>query len=1061
MNDLVSTISLHYGSAQAFITRHAVPHYRQILSASGIRSGVCMLALAVGLAGHVQAQDVEEITVTGSRISRTTMETPTPMTIMSSDELSAMAPGNLSDSLAQMPLFYGNTNVEQVNGGQNSGGSNVNLRGVGTNRTLTLLDGRRVVPTNRFGTVDVNLFPEDLLRSVETVTGGASASYGTDAVAGVVNFLLDTDFEGFKVKAQTGMTRYGDGENWEAGASFGTALTDRWHVIGSLTAFEQARIGDFDGLADRTFLRQEARVTNPDATGPTDLNRPFVSPTNYTETGVFVEPSRPLLNRMVFNPDGTVSPMYFTGVGSLNAGCQCQAELTQSYGVNNDAEVLGAFDRINAFLYTDYDLSDNTNIYFQGIWADNRTKDRRESIPLLSIWGGRIYSDNVFLHDQVRNLMTQSNVTFANFGIKLPNDGSTILGESRQFTENSMESYTVGFNTELTGGFLDGWSLEGYYQRGENQQDFNCINCVRVDRLFLAMDAVADPVTGSPVCRVNLPQFTGPIAAGGNGGLFADCSPINLLGGAGNISKSASNYVMDRDDKVASQWTDQDFAEVVLSGDVWEGFGAGPVAAAFGASYRKESMDQRTVDASDEYPAQVNGTLMSAQGLIPDTLRGLVPQGENGGIAGYNGIAGLRFVPTGFKGDSNSSTVLFSSLRDFGGSYNVKEIFAELNIPLLSGAALADYMELTTAARWADYSGSGEIWAWKVGFNWTLTDEWRVRATASRDVRAATLRERFDQTRGGVNVRNPWDNDLVVSAASLSGGNPNVAPEESDTLTAGIIYQPEWLPGYSVSLDWYDTEIQGAIGTITSQNVVDGCRGGDLSLCQYVVTPSGPVTDPNTTARLNIERVEAVFLNLDKLNASGADMEMAYVTDVDFFGSQPQSLRWRFLSSWLEENSRTTSGGFYDDLTGEIGGVALPDFKITTSVTYTYGPYSAFLQGRWIDGGVQDRTRLESSTAVPASQRPAGSNLALCAGGAQICTVDDNTVPSIFYVDARIGGYMDQDERLEVFANINNLLDRKPHILPTAPGRLGVGLGVNSIYDILGRSFTVGMNYRM
>ena len=158
------------------------------------------------------------------------------------------------------------------------------------------------------------------------------------------------------------------------------------------------------------------------------------------------------------------------------------------------------------------------------------------------------------------------------------------------------------------------------------------------------------------------------------------------------------------------------------------------------------------------FPALPDGTLLSSLGLAPASLRGVVPEGESGGVAGYNGIPGLRFVPTGFKGDSNSSSVLFSSLRAIGGSYDVKEAFTEFHIPLLKDVSFAKSLELQTAGRWADYSGSGNIWAYKFGVSWALNDQIRFRATQSRDVRAATLQERFDQTRGGVNVRDPANN---------------------------------------------------------------------------------------------------------------------------------------------------------------------------------------------------------------------------------------------------------------------------------------------------------------
>jgi iron complex outermembrane receptor protein len=186
----------------------------ELSRSSVLRSAIAALLLPTAVAAQ-QAQDaqpqqnpLEEITVTGTRIVRSGMVTPVPTTAVQAAELQNMSPGPMFDSLVQLPPFFANQAPDQVNGGQNSGGSNLNLRGAGLNRTLVLLDDRRVVPTNRFGAVDVAMFPEELVESVEVVTGGASASYGTDAVAGVVNFRLDTDFDGVKGHAQLGETRY-------------------------------------------------------------------------------------------------------------------------------------------------------------------------------------------------------------------------------------------------------------------------------------------------------------------------------------------------------------------------------------------------------------------------------------------------------------------------------------------------------------------------------------------------------------------------------------------------------------------------------------------------------------------------------------------------------------------------------------------------------------------------------------------------------------------------------------------------------------------------------------
>ncbi len=1030
---------------------------RQKSLASSLLLGSAAFALAGGLTTSAFAQDadLEEIQVTGSRISRTTMDTPTPVTTIQASDLAAMAPGNLIEALSQMPQFYGNLTQEGVNGGQNAGGSNVNLRGAGSNRTLTLLNGRRVVPSNRFGTVDVNLFPEDLLRSVENVTGGASASYGTDAVAGVVNFILDTDYVGLKTHAQTGMTEYGDGRTSEVGMAFGREFGNGLHILGSLAAFDQAKISSFGSLQDRDFLTRSSRITNPTVGGSTDIIRPYASPTTFTPTGILIDNTRPTINRQVFNANGSLSPLAFTGVGTQNTGCLCYSGNNPNYwGIDSDMELGNAFRRYNGFLYLDYELSPNTNVFAQAIYADNSASDQRESITLQSIWQGRVYPENAYLSTQARDLIVASGAPFVGYGLAAANTPDTVLGESRQDTDNKMYSFTTGFEHQ----FESSWSLNGYYQYGENVQDFVTDNGVRVDRLQFAFDAVVHPTTGQIICRVNLPQYTGALTAGGNGGLFSDCAPINTFGGIQNISKAGADYIMDRDGKVARQWTDQHVFELVTSGEVFDGFGAGVVDAAFGVSYRKESLDQRTLNPADEYPAQVNGTLLSAQGLMPTGIRGVVPQGSTA-VPGHTGIPGLRFVPAGYLGDANSSSVLFSSLREIAGGYNVKEAFAEFNWPLLSDMALVDMLEVNTAVRWADYSGSGDIWAWKASANWTLNDEVRVRATRSRDVRAASLRERYDQTRGGANVANPWDNRNAVQAASLSGGNPSVAPEEADTVTAGIVYQPAWLDGFSASVDWYSIDVAGAMAQLGAQNIVDNCFRGELSLCQYVISGSGGVTNPTNGAYRPIDRVEAIFINLDTQKIEGVDMELQYRTEVDFLANKSEDLSIRFLSSYLGENSIQSKGGILDDRAGQIGGFGFPEWKFTTSMTYSIDNYSVFMQGRWIGDGSLDRTRLESLTSVPLTSRPAGSVLAAC--GTNICTLDDNSIPSTFLMDARLTGRFGEEENLEVFANIQNLLDREPVITPgTGVGRTGTGTGVNTgLYDILGRRYTVGVNY--
>jgi hypothetical protein len=231
-------------------------------------------------------------------------------------------------------------------------------------------------------------------------------------------------------------------------------------------------------------------------------------------------------------------------------------------------------------------------------------------------------------------------VGFGFFGLDQPN---TPLGDTRQVTENHLDSATLGFKSEFKDGFLSGWRLDGYYEYGENRQDFVTINGIRVDRLPMALDAVTD-ANGKVVCRVSLPQFDPT-------GIFKGCAPVNLFGGLQNLSPEAVAWIRNNHPKIARQWTDEQDAEAVLSGDLWEGFGAGPLAGAFGGSWRRERLSQRTLDPSDEFPALPDGTLLSSLGIAPASLRGVVAQGAASSVPGYGGIPGLRYVPSGFQGD--------------------------------------------------------------------------------------------------------------------------------------------------------------------------------------------------------------------------------------------------------------------------------------------------------------------------------------------------------------------------------------------------------------------------
>jgi outer membrane receptor protein involved in Fe transport len=332
----------------------------------------------------------------------------------------------------------------------------------------------------------------------------------------------------------------------------------------------------------------------------------------------------------------------------------------------------------------------------------------------------------------------------------------------------------------------------------------------------------------------------------------------------------------------------------------------------------------------------------------------------------------------------------------------------------------------TLATRWADYKGSGDIQAWKYGLDWQVNDLLRVRTTVSRDVRAATLAERLDRTGGIANIEDRFFGPGARFDTSLaSGGNPNLNPEEADTRTVGLIFQPPGLSGLQASVDWYEIDISGAVGQLGIQALVDECFDFPNSdTCNLVHR------DPVTNV---IVLVENVFVNINAAKASGIDLELAYRADVG-----PGSLGWRFLATHLSENSITNFGAAKVNFAGDVGIQEFPDLKFTTSLTWNQGPFSAFVQARYIDSGLYDARDIEG------------------------VTISDNSVDSVLYTDARISYGNDRSNggRWTVFGSVTNLFDEDPPVVPGFSSFSGQASQVNAnIHDILGRRYTVGFTY--
>lgn len=993
-------------------------------------------AILSGSSVYVQAAEdnLEEITVTGSRIRMTSgMQTPVPITTITTDELAQFEPENtIAEQLDQLPQFMLTSSAQRggvITG--TSGGSSLNMRGLGGNRTLVLLDGRRVVPNDRTNVVNVDVFPTALMRNVEVVTGGASAAYGADALAGVVNFVLDREFEGLKVQTSTGITEQGDGQNWNASIAGGRQFGDRLHVIGSLEGRRihqidrdmSAASGQWDSFQRWGFVTNPAWVSataTPNV--PRQLTLPNVHSTVSSPTGL-ITVAGSSLNRMTFTDDGkNIRPFVNGDVYSISGPGSTQSQSGGPEALIADLSFnVGPFgnevQQESLFLGLKFDATDRLTFDGDLILSNTESNSYNQpGIPHLgtTTWQATIYRENPFLPDNVREVMERENLSSIIVSKMGQPQGVTDFDSNESFHNRyEMKSGSVGFQFDINGN----WKLSGSYQTGETDRTSIIYNEVRLDRLFMAIDAVRDPATGAIVCNVKTknptPEQLAAVVAGktyagqqpnpitrispvGGDRAIEDCVPLNILG-YGQNSQAAIDYV--EDDRIALTHVEQDFAEIVLDGVLHEGWGAGEISAAVGLTWRESSFWQHFETVSGD---PLDGPPLNAPEL------------------------GIRGIPTGYTGAS-TSMFMFGGVPNLSGEYDVTEVFAEVNVPLWRSGA-GQQLDLNVAGRNSDYSRSGEIVSWKTGLSFQVVEDLRLRGTISRDVREPSFSELFDMQGTAGNVTDPLRGNASTQITLVNGGNPNLAPEEADTTTVGLVYQPSfaaWADGLQISLDWYKIDVEGLIGSLGAQRIVDDCLNGATQLCAFV--------ERDPALGNQITRVENVFQNINGAVVKGVDAEVIYNTDVNLFGNVEESLNLRALFGYMEENSQTNLGATKLE---QAGGPGRPELTATIGGTYNIGPWSATLRGTYYDSVRISNTWIEG------------------------VDVDDNKTASNTVWNASLGysGETASGSTWRAGFNITNLFDREPPMIPSFSTRFGAQT-VSNEYDVYGRRYQLSFNY--
>lgn len=930
---------------------------RSVNIRSALRPALCLgtalaatLAASAAMAQQADAgADDEAIVVTGSRLS-TGFVAPTPVTTVGTAEIEQRGSTNLGEVLAQLPSFRNSNNFNSA-GVTSRNGSQItpDLRGLGSSRTLVLVNGRRHVPSETTGSVDIKLIPTLMVQQVEVVTGGASAAYGSDAVAGVVNFLLRDRIEGVQLSAQAGISQVGDGEEYRVSLATGTSFGGGRGQVNF--GVDWLKVGELGPQNTRDWGRRDVGlITNPNfATNglPQFIIAENVHSANTTPGGLVV--SGPLRG-LQFLPGGQTSQYNFGQVfGSAMIGGD---------GANQNENLLANLgvpvESVNAMLAANYELTDTVEAFMEvtGSWSSTggASQENRDRGNLV------IRRDNAYLPSSVVNQMVANNLQTITIG-RVSND----IGKITMDRVNKLFRIVGG----LKGKIGDNWTWEGFYQYGRNdfKLDFGP-NMRRQNEWLLAVDAVRD-ANNNIVCRST--RDTAPT----NG-----CIPVNVFGDGSLVR---NDYVFGTAEFRAIN--EQHVASLNVQGSPFSTW-AGPVSVGVGYEYRSDT----AVGTSDPLAQRIN---------------------PNGSLGGW----------------------ILGNQLPFKGKITVSEFYGEALVPLASDMAFAKELNLTGAIRRTDYSTSGAVTTWKVGGTWAPVDGLRFRATRSRDIRAPNFSELFEA--GGSSNTNVFDpvRGGTFQIREINQGNLALRPEKADTLTIGGVLQPAFLPGFALSVDYYNIKIKDVITTLGAPVLAQGCFAGNTLFCQSITFASDGSIDFITNTRLN----------LASFNTSGVDAEMRYTFKPSFMAGD---IKLRGLVSYISELTQFQQTGPQVRL-GQLSEVnrvnGMPKWSGNADIGYDTGTWMANLQLRYIGSGVF-------------------SNLYRTGTGAAN-TVSNNKVPAFVYLtlSGHINVPFGNEQNFQLFGVINNLLDKDPAMVPSgAAGGIRESSTNAAFYDVIGRYFRIG-----
>jgi outer membrane receptor protein involved in Fe transport len=901
-------------------------------------------------AGTGSAAQLAEVVVTSSHIARKDALTSTPLTALSADDIAKTGAPNLTSYIDQLPAFLGGISASANDSAGAAGMSFLDLRGLGPQRTLVLVDGRRHVPSTVGGSVNIGVLPSVALQRIEVVTGGASAAWGSDAVAGVVNAIYDHQLTGVRTDVQYGSSQKSDGRDARVSLAAGEHFADgRGHVLLALESEQNSGIAD---QRSRSWGAQRwGVISNPADTGPNDgiparLIERNVNLAIATEGGLILGPG-PIANLQILPGGGLaplaagsiVSPPYMVGGDGANFG--------------QYAALLQPYRHQNAFLAVDFDLTSNTTAFLEAGYA--HAAGHSDVVQSFALGNLVIRSDNAFIPSELQTLLDTNHIPAFAMG-RLNTD----MGFIRTDHDERMRRVVLG----VKGRIFDTWSWETYAQYGKVAQTDTLSNNFLPANFALATDAVRD-ANGNIVCRATLDPATAAAAAG--------CVPLNVFG-VGAPSAAAIDYVSGT--SAFAQKQDQLVGSAALRGDLLQ-LWAGPLSLAGGFEYRRE----RYSGASD-LAAQTqqfllgNGQRLSgsiavkeffAEGLLPlvadASFAKKIELNAAARLTDYDTIGHVTTSKLGVVWDTGHSVVFRASTSRDIRAPNVGELFAPQGTSFFTPV---DPCGAASQAKNPAYAAS---------------------------CAAAGIPADFAASNGLIRV--------------LSGGNPHLRAEAGRTETAGLVLAPAAVPDLRFSADFFKIKISDAIRSGTPvPSVLDACySGAATSYCANIVRDSSHQLVEILSTALNVTKFQDRGID--------SELGYAWSVPA-LFESGSGRMTASILGTYLLEQSSTATIQDIDragELRRDNSG--LPKLRWNASLGYQTERVGLTAQVRYIGGGKYDntygaeeinipsvphKTYLDLSGRVPL--KLAAGTLELFAGVNNVFDTDPAIVPYEFAISA-------------------------------------------------------------